>query len=168
MKNITVNIEVEATKAKVWDLLFNRFGEINAFHPGLEGSHHVSGKQGEVGCERQCDFNPSTQYREKIVSAQTEKTFDVEVYGFKMMEKLMATFDMESISPTRTKVSITMKMKSNPSFIAYIMAIPMKKKIFTVLIGLKYYLETGKEVKKSDVKNIMNAYKNIGTTNVFQ
>ncbi len=60
MKNLRefqLEVNVNASKVEVWDLLFNKFGEVNLFNPEIEGSHHTTGVKGEVGCERQCDIN---------------------------------------------------------------------------------------------------------------
>ena len=56
MKTIQKEIIVNASKPEVWDLLFNRFGEVNNFNPLIEGSHHAQGTKGEVGCERECQL----------------------------------------------------------------------------------------------------------------
>ena len=73
-RKVTIDIDVNTSKEQVWDLLFNRFGEVNNFNPLIEGSHHSQGAKGEVGCERVCDVDAKNSIHEKIVAARGNKS----------------------------------------------------------------------------------------------
>ena len=84
LRSITTEITVNASTEKVWAALFTRFGEIHLFNPNLEGSNFTKGTSGDVGCERQCYLDSKTYISEKILSAETLKTFSVDVVGGNM------------------------------------------------------------------------------------
>lgn len=160
-------ITLNTSKEEVWDVLFNKFGQINLFHPGIDSSHQTNGEAGKVGCERQCDLSAKLSVQEKITAANIGEDFDVEVKGLPMMNKMLANFALSALTPNKTQVQITVEFHTNPGFLALLMAGTMRKKLFTVLIGLKYFLETGKNVNKSKAKEVMNAYKQLGEHGVF-
>lgn len=160
MARILESIEVTATKEQVWDLLFNRFGEVNLFNPIIEGSHHTTGTPGEVGCERQCDLDAKNSIHEKIVSARGNDSFDIAIIkgGLPMMGEMKATFNLIKLSESRTKVEAQIQVSTKPQFMILLMKGMMKKMFKKMLIGLKYYMETGSIVTKENIKNIERWY----------
>ena len=168
-RKVTVEMDINSSKEKVWDVLFNRFGEVNLFNPLIEGSHHTSGKAGEVGCERQCDLDSKNSIHEKITAARGNDSFDIEIIkgGLPMMDKMKATIDLESLHENSTRVFFTMNYNTSPAFMGALMKGMMKKMFAKVLIGLKYYLETGNEVTKENIKNIYNEYFTLNNNHSF-
>lgn len=163
MAQILESIEVTAAKEQVWDLLFNRFGEVNLFNPLIEGSHHTTGTPGEVGCERQCDLDAKNSIHEKIVAARGNDSFDIAIIkgGLPMMGEMKATFDLVRLSGNKTRVELNIKVSTNPKFMIFLMKGMMKKMFKKMLIGLKYYMETGNTVNKNNIKEVENWYKTL-------
>ena len=163
LRKVTVEIDISTSKENVWDLLFNRFGEVNLFNPLIDGSHHSSGKKGEVGCERECAIDAKHTVREKITAARGNESFDIDIIegGLPMMDEMKATIELKSLHENRTKVFFTMSYNTKPAFMGALMKGMMTKMLNKLLIGLKYHLETGKLVTKENIKYIVRAFNNI-------
>jgi hypothetical protein len=168
-RKVTIDIDVNASKEKVWDILFNRFGEVNNFNPLIEGSHHSQGAKGEVGCERVCDLDAKNSIHEKIVAARGNESFDVDIIkgGLPMMDKAKATIDLKTISDSRTNVTFTMNFTSKPAFMAPLMKGMMAKMLKKMLVGLKYHLETDQLVTKSNINSIIKGYRKLQDSEAF-
>jgi len=168
-REVTLEINTNTSKDKVWDLLFNRFGEVNIFNPLIEGSHHTNGEQGEVGCERLCDIDAKNSVHEKIVAARGNDSFDIEVIkgGLPIMDKMKGTFDLDAVSANQTKVSLTMKFTTKPAFMGALMKGMMAKMLFKMLVGLKYHLETANLVTKANIGGIVQEYKRLQVNKAF-
>jgi hypothetical protein len=162
-KEVTIDIDINASKEQVWDLIFNRFGEVNNFNPLIEGSHHSQGAKGEVGCERVCDLDARNSIHEKIVAARGNESFDVDIIkgGLPMMDKAKATFDLKETNSSQTNVTFTMNFTSKPAFMAPLMKGMMAKMLKKMLVGLKYHLETDQLVTKGNINSIMKGYRKL-------
>ena len=169
LKNVTVSLITKSSKDQVWDLLFNRFGEVNIFNPLIEGSHHTKGVQGEVGCERQCEIDSKTSVIEKITAARGNDSFDIDIIegGLPMMKTMKGTFNLKSIEPNKTEIALTMRFSSKPAFMANLMKGKMSKMLFKMMIGLKYHLETDGVVTKENIKGIVKDYNRLDTNAAF-
>lgn len=161
LKEVIIDIEVNSSKEEVWDLLFNRFGEVNVFNPLIEGSYHSSGQKGEVGVERVCNLDAKNDIREKITAARGNDSFDVDIIegGMPMMDMMKATFNLKAVDVNQTLISLTMKFNTKPRFMANLMKGMMQKMLSKMLVGLKYHLETGDSVTKNNISKIMKDYK---------
>lgn len=168
-RKVTIDIDVNASKEQVWDLLFNRFGEVNNFNPLIEGSQHSQGAKGEVGCERVCDLDAKNSIHEKIVAARGNESFDIDIIkgGLPMMDEAKATIDLKAISGSQTNVTFTMNFTSKPAFMAPLMKGMMAKMLKKMLVGLKYHLETDKLVTKSNINGIMKGYRKLQDNQSF-
>lgn len=168
-RKVTIDIDINASKEQVWDLLYNRFGEVNNFNPLIEGSHHSQGAKGEVGCERVCDLDAKNSIHEKIVAARGNESFDVDIIkgGLPMMGEAKATIDLKAISGSQTNVTFTMNFTSKPAFMAPLMKGMMAKMLKKMLVGLKYHLETDQLVTKSNINSIMKGYRNLQNNQSF-
>lgn len=168
-RKVKIAIDVNASKTEVWDLLFNRFGEVNNFNPLIEGSHHSEGAKGEVGCERVCDLDAKNSIHEKIVAARGNESFDVDIIkgGLPMMDKAKATFDLKAINDNQTNVTITMYFTSKLAFMAPMLKLMMPKMLRKMLVGLKYHLETKELVTKSNINSIMKGYGKLQNNEAF-
>ena len=169
LKEVTIDVTTNTSKEQVWDLLYNRFGEVNVFNPLIEGSHHTIGAQGEVGCERQCDLDARNSIHEKIVAARGNDSFDIDIIkgGLPMMKTMKGTFDLLAIGPSRTRVTFTMRFNTKPGFMAMFMKGMMHKMLHKMIVGMKYHLETGNLVTKENIKQIMKDYRLLGYNGVF-
>ncbi len=169
MKRIEKEIVINASKEATWDLLFNRFGEVNNFNPLIEGSHHHSGEKGEVGCERQCQLSPTSTITEKITGARGNDSFDIDIVdgGLPMMDEMKATFNLEAIGSNKTKITFVTLFSTKPGFMAGLMKGMVENMLFKMLIGLKFHLETGELVDKENSKNIFRMYKKLPVDGQF-
>ena len=168
-RKVIMDIDINVSKAEVWDLIFNRFGEVNNFNPLIEGSHHSEGAKGEVGCERVCDLDARNSIHEKIVAVRDNDSFDVDIIegGLPMMDEAKATFDLDNISASQTKVTFTMNFTSKPAFMAPMMKLMMPKMLRKMLVGLKFHLETKELVTKSNINIIMKGYGKLQNKEAF-
>ncbi len=168
-KSIKTEVIINAPKESVWETLFTRFGETFVFNPNLESSHFTNGSPGEVGCERQCNLNSKTFVREKIVEAEPMNKFTVDVIGgnMPMVNKMKVEFEFHHIGNNRTKVSLSADIRTKPSFMFFLMKGLFKKMLTDMLIGLKYYLETGKRVNKKIYKPIFKQYQQLQLNQSF-
>jgi len=123
LREIHLEININKSKDQVWDLLFNKFGEVNLFNPVIESSHHTKGEVGEVGCERQCDINSTTSVHEKITAARGNDSFDVDIVkgGLPMMDQMKATWDLKEISKGQTRAKLTMYFNTKPAIVGAFM-----------------------------------------------
>lgn len=169
LKEVNLSIRVNANKEQVWDLLFNKFGEVTIFNPIIEGSHYTTGPQGEVGCERQCDLDAKNSIHEKISARRGNDGFDIEIIkgGLPMVKTANATFELVQLNRYQTRVNFTMRFNSKPAFMAGMMKMMMKKMLFKMLIGLKYHLETNKPVTKENISGIIKNYKKLHDNEAF-
>jgi len=169
LRKVTVEIDISTSKENVWDLLFNRFGEVNLFNPLIDGSQHASGKKGEVGCERHCEIDARHSVREKITAVRGNESFDIDIIegGLPMMDKMMATIDLKSLHENSARVFFTMRYNTKPSFLGGLMKGMMTKMLNKLLIGLKYHLETGKLDNKKNIKFIIRDYNNLNSNSTF-
>ena len=169
LRTISVDIHINTSKDKAWDVLFNKFGEVNAFNPHIQGSHFTQGTQGELGCERQCDLDSKNSIQEKIVAVRADGSFDIEIIqgGLPMMDKMNATFDVEEVLANETLVTATINFNTSPAFMGGILKGTLSKMFFKILVGLKFYLETGEEVSKQSMGDIMKTYKLMDANDTF-
>jgi ribosome-associated toxin RatA of RatAB toxin-antitoxin module len=169
LREFELEVNINSSKEQVWDLLFNRFGEVNLFNPVLEDSHQTAGVKGEVGCERQCDINSSTSIQEKITAARGNDSFDVNVIkgGMPMMDEMNATWDFIETGTSQSRARLTMRFNTKPAFVGALMIGMMTKMVKSMLIGLKYHLETGNLVSKENIKGIMKDYKRLQENESF-
>lgn len=161
LKTLDLEIKLNASKEKTWDLLFNRFGETHLFNPLLDSSHFTKGDSGKVGCERQCDLDANNSIQERIVNAKNGESFDVDIIqgGLPLMDKMKGSFSLTSVNQEQTLVKARIQYNTSPAFMAGLLKAALAKNFFKVLVGLKFYLETGEIVTKENISDIMRAYK---------
>ncbi|MGI9533024.1 SRPBCC family protein [Lutimonas sp.] len=169
LRTVRVDIAINSSKEEVWDILFHKFGEVNAFNPLIEGSHLTKGSEGALGCERQCDLDSKNSIQEKIVAVRDNSSFDIEIIqgGLPMMDKMKATLEAKELTKNRTLVTAIIHYNTSPAFMAGIIKGSMTKTFFKLLVGLKYYMETGEEVTKLKIGDIMKTYKSMDANESF-
>jgi hypothetical protein len=169
-RTISLEIEINSSKDKVWDVLFNQFGNVNNFNPLIEGSRPVGDIQGAVGAERSCDITSSSKIHERIAAVRGTESFDVEILegGLPMMDKMDGTWEIEELGPDRTKATFHFSYTTKPAFMAGILKSPMTKSMQGLVVGLKYHMETGGLVTKKNVKKIVKEYNKLPTDSAFK
>jgi hypothetical protein len=162
-RKVTIGVDINASKEEVWDVLFNRFGEVNNFNPLIEGSQPSNDISGEVGAERICDLDSKNAIHEKITGARGNESFDVDIIKGNMpfINKAKATFDLKAVNENQTNVNLIMNFTAKPAFMVPMMKIMMPKMLRKMLIGLKYHLETDNLVTKDNIKGILKEYKDL-------
>jgi len=169
MKNaIITNVTIQAPVDKVWETLYTQFGDIVNFNPNLTGSHQTNGKTG-VGCERQCNLDGKTFVRERITHATPRQSLTVDIYdgNMPMVKSMTVEMHLKTVSGNHTEVTVISTVRTKPAFMAVLMKGMMKGKFQDLLIGLKYYLETGQKVSKSTYKPIFRKYKQLQPAEAF-
>jgi hypothetical protein len=170
MRQFTNTIEINVKKDQVWDLLYNRFGEAVVYNPMVDASHTIETSGSGTGSERKCNFDPNGKNAvcERITETRGEESFDIEIFdgGLPMMDKMNATVKLTELGD-RTSTAFTISYTTKPAFMGGMMKMPMKKKMMSVLVGLKYHLETGELVDKDNIKSIMREYKSLSSTQKF-
>jgi len=166
---ITADIIVNATYNKLWDVLFTRFGDTFLYNPNLVGSHFTKNNSGELGCERECRLDAKTFIRETIVQVDHLKRFTLDVTGgnMPMVKDMRVEVGLEPLSPEITRVVLHAVITTSPSFMSVMMKSVFKQKLLNMLIGLKYYLETGRPVTKKTFKPVYNRYKKLAFNQSF-
>ena len=66
-----------------------------------------------------------------------------------------------------TRVGLTMRFNTKPAAVGALMIGMMTKMVKSMLIGLKYHLETGNLVTKENIKGIMKNYKRLQENESF-
>jgi hypothetical protein len=168
-KTISTSVVVNASKDKVWDTVYTRFGETYLFNPNLEGSHFTTGSSGDVGCERQCNLDSKTFIRERITNVNPLKGFSVDVVGgnMPMLKELRVHFDLKASGEHQTKVYINATFVAKPAFIGILMKLPFKIRLTNMLIGLKYFMETGHNVSKGTFSKVKKKYQALEINQAF-
>ena len=169
LSSFKVDVSINGSKDKVWQALYERFGETAIFNPNIISSEYIKGDSGKLGCERECYLDSKTYVKEKIVEVESTDSFSVDIYetNMPMMKTMIVRFDLFEVSKTNTNVSMTFNYNTSPSFMAAIMKIPMKSKLGKLLIGLKYFIETGKTMQDSDFRSIFKTYKRLEEQEAF-
>jgi len=170
LRTLYTDVTINASKEKVWDALFTRFGEVHLYNPLLDGSHFVKGGTGEVGCERRCDLDSRTKLIERITKAEELKTFTVEIIdgNMPMVDTMIIEIELRELTAKQTAVLITAQYNTSPAFMGGLVKGMMKSKLTDMLIGLKYYLETGTAVSKKTYKPISKMYQQLQVNQSFQ
>jgi len=83
-----------------------------------------------------------------------------------MMKTKLATWTLKGTG-TNTWVGFKFQYTTNPGFIAGLMKNPMRKKLISMLVGLKYYAETGNLVTPRNIKSIMKQFKKLKGSESF-
>ncbi len=163
LRTLHTDVTITTSKEKAWDALFTRFGEVHLYNPSLDSSHFIKGGKGEVGCERQCDLDAKTRIVERIVSAEELKKFTIDIYdgNMPMLDTMIVDIELVELSTAYISVRLTAQFSTTPAFMGAVMRGMLKSKLTDLLIGLKYYLETGKTVSKQTYKPIFKVYQQL-------
>lgn len=162
-KKISTSIIINANKVDIWHTLYHRFGDISIFNPNLTDSYLVSDGAIAIGSERRCDLNASTYIKETITAAKAQQSLSIKINDGNMplLNEMDATVSLQAISENETKVTADAWYNTKPPFMASLMTIPFKKRFKDMLIGLKYYQETGIELSKKTYKPILKKYRSL-------
>lgn len=163
-------MNIHATKEEVWDVVFNQFGDVAKFNPVIDSSKHHAGDSGEIGCERECQIDSRHKVVERITDAKENEWMEIDIIdgGLPMMGDTSARFEIKDGPEGTTHVVMKAFYVTKPRFMAPLMKPMMKKLFFRILVGLKYYLETGETATKDKYKGISKLFAGLKPDQAFQ
>ena len=137
MAQVILAKRVDAALEDVW-ASWNDFGNIDRFNPSVSSSRLLTdvSKPTRVGTRRQCDLSDNKNWvREEIIDYRPLEIMTVAIYDSTVpIRSMVAKFEFEKISDTRTRVRVTADFE--PKFGVFgKMMVPMMKKQFSKLFG---------------------------------
>jgi len=160
MASITGEIQINAPKEKVWEVLAD-FGGVSKWAPSV--THSVSSTEANrgVGCERQCDIPGFGTLKERVTEWEEGQRISFSVEGVGPMKSMLNEI---SVSPKgdRTLVTFTVdfRMKFGPVgaiMDRLVVRRQMRKLAELTLAGLKHHVETGELVTPEVLKKTNGA-----------
>lgn len=163
---IITEITIKVSLEKTWDVLYTHFGDVSLFNPNLPESHFTNFPFAAVGSERECRINKKTYIRERIIWADPLNNFTIEVIGGNMplVKTMQVDIHLFEPSPGYTTVTTIARITIQPRILRFLMKGIYKSKLTDMLIGLKYYLETGTSVTKSAFRLIFQSHQLLGVS----
>lgn len=161
MKKSEFTKTINATKEKVWQVLFDQYGDIQVHNPTMKSSYYMgNAKKGELNCVRHCQFDDKLYVEEKITGFIQNKSFNVQVnkHNLPFVKEMSASYELTAISDEITGLKMTSFVSTSPAFMVYLMKGQMGKSLNKHLFGLKYFIETGKTVEKHNYTTIFSNY----------
>jgi len=157
---IVRSIEIGTSPASAWEILYDRFGEAFLYNPNLTGSHFTRTEKGEIGSERECRFDKRTYVRESIIKADRYSNFTIKmiVGNIFMVKNILVDVRLKQLHGGNTMVFSEAIIETKPLFIRYFVKGIFKTKMDKMLIGLKYFLETGEPVTNKSFDEIYSEY----------
>lgn len=153
---------INATKEKIWDVLFNQYGDIHIHNPTMKSSNYMGeATKGSLNSVRHCMFNDRLFLNEKIseVTENDRLSIVVTKHNLPFVKEMSATYELSPIGNEMTEVKMTSYNSFSPHFMKHLMKGQMGKSIVKHLFGMKYYIETGKTVNKNNYSDILKKYK---------
>ena len=147
---IVVEETVNAPIAEVWKS-WDDFGSIARFAPNLKASYLLEGsaKTG-LGAKRHCDMTDGKNFlQEEIIEYIPHERLVIDIFDGSMpMESGTAAFDLKSLGPNRTQVTMTMDFVPKFGVAGKVMMSAMKPKfrslLKSMLKGNADYVQHGK------------------------
>jgi ribosome-associated toxin RatA of RatAB toxin-antitoxin module len=131
MAEVKVETIVDAPVKDVWES-WDRFGDIDAFHPQLKASFLLENSATTgLGARRQCDLADGKNHiREEIIGYTPEEEMIIDIYeGTMPLRKAEATLRFEAVTHGKTRLSMKMEFEPKMGLIGKMM-IPMMKMQF--------------------------------------
>jgi len=153
---------INAPKEKVWEILFNQYGDIQIHNPTMKSSHYLhNATEGDLDCVRHCKFDDKLYVEEKIAGLSKNDNFNVVVtkHNLPFVKEMSASYELTAIEDEVTEVRMTSFVSTSPGFMVYLMKGQMGKSLLKHLFGLKYYIETGNTVDKRNYSETFSNYK---------
>lgn len=152
---------INASQEKVWEVLFEQYGDIHIHNPTMPTSKYVGDfTKGTVNCPRHVTFDEKLYLEETITEVHENKSFKVVAYkhNLPLLKDMSAVYELVSLGAHKTQVTMISSVTSAPSFMIFLMKGQLGKGLKQHLFGLKYYLETGKTVNKDNYTQVFKNY----------
>lgn len=170
LTNVSSTVVINKSIKEVWHTLYEKYGNVSLYHPQIESSIGIDNTlHGGKGAQRQCNINDKKYLKESIIEVEEEKRFVIELDEAKGVpfDQAYAEYQLISLADNQTKVIQTAYYKTKPAFMGKMMKGKMGKDLSGVIIGRKYYLETGGTVDKEGYKKISKVYKKMDFSGTF-
>ncbi|MCE7995214.1 MAG: hypothetical protein HEP71_24765 [Roseivirga sp.] len=153
---------INASKEKVWEVLFYQYGDIHVHNPGMIASHYMNnGTKGELNSKRHVNFSEKLWLDETITEVEEFKRVKIvaDDHNLPMMRDMSATYELKAIGNDKTELKMTSVATSSPGFMMYLMKGQLAKGLVQHLFGMKYYIETGKTLSKEKFSEVYKNYR---------
>ena len=145
MTRLTGEIQINAPKEKVWDILAD-LGKVHIWNPVIANAYYTSEATDGVGAARHCDFPDGGYVKERTTEWKPGEAYTLEIYeGTVPFERAAGSFAVKD-AERGAIVSFTFEyeLKSDaPVDPQEVERQNREELIPTVLAGLKHYAETG-------------------------
>jgi len=161
MKKTEYKEVINASLEKTWEVLYKQYGDIHIHNPTMPTSNYLNNAtHGGLNCSRHCKFDDKLFLEETITEVKENKSFKVEAYNHNLpfLKEMSAIYELSPIKDNKTALKMTSFVSTSPSFMIYLMKGQLGKGLIKHLFGLKYYLETGKTVNKTNYSQIFKNY----------
>lgn len=152
MSTVTVEREVDASVAKVWEVLSD-FGGIYRIHPYVDRSPLLTEQLQGVGTERVCHFHDGNHVKERVTEWTPGESMTIEIVeGSMPLKRATANIRLEP-AHEGTRVYFTMDYDPKWGLMGKVMDAMMMRAQFRkildqVLVGLETHIHTGAVVGK--------------------
>jgi len=157
MSNITREIQIEAPRKKVWQILAD-IGSVQDYSPGVVRSYYTSPKKQGVDASRHCDLLPAGTVEERIVEWHDGEEYAIEIYeGTQVPYMGVSHFTLKD-NGLVTTVMQRMDYKPTDDLPNGLKGKSMARLVDRIiegnLLGLKHFVETGEVVTREVFKRI--------------
>ena len=161
MNESELKVTIGASREDVWEVLFTQYGDIHMHNPTMDSSKYMhDALKGELGSARHVQFSDKLYLQEKIADVDEGNAFTVvsTEHNLPFLNTMSATYELSSIEPELTEVTMTSQNSTSPGFMIYLMRGQLRRSLAKHLFGLKYYVETGRTVNKDNYSEVFEAY----------
>ena len=154
-------LEINASVEKVWDVLFNQYGDIHIHNPTMQSSHYMNNAtKGDLNVMRHCQFTDKLFLDEKITDFKVNESVTIAVteHNLPMLKHLSATYELKSLGNNKTELRMISLNSASPGFMIHLMKGQLRKSVGQHLFGMKYFIETGKTVDLKNYKEVHKSY----------
>ena len=158
MHSVSVTRRINKPVNDVWQAI-DKFGDVYTYHPHVEHSKSINEIPTGVGAERTCHFTDGNKIKERIVTYNDGKEYEVDIYdaGSFPLIKAIGRLEVSPINDDNSNVIFSMTFQPKFGPLGWIMAQLMMKNQFTkvlanVLEGLDKNLQTGQIITIENLK----------------
>ncbi len=152
---------INTSKEKIWEVLFNQYGDIHIHNPGMPTSKYIGNStKGELNCSRHVTFNDKLFLEEVITEVNDTENFKVVAtnHNLPLMKEMSAIYELTSLGKNKTEVKMISIVTTSPGFMIFLVKGQLGKGLKKHLFGLKYYLETGKTINMDNYSEVYKSY----------
>lgn len=149
---------IKASPELVWDTLA-QYGNVSSFHFGVDLSVHGdnSSDKAELGAQRTChvrDGKTKITLVEKITEYEQGKFYRYQVVDWENfpLNVMFFAFSIRQNSKGETMLSLMQDYRLKPGFLTGLMKWKIRAMQRQILLGYKYFIETGeKNIPKKEI-----------------